>query len=416
MLHLAFVVVAQHIKPQAVPLQIGNLYQLCLYLAVLGRVQDALKHGVLYPLPIIHTLSRYPPQPPSSGGILRIHVICDQHQHSILTSTGTADTLTITANGKAFLHVVLEGAVPNLTISYREEIIERRMRLSQIVLTAYFAGVDIFTTAASSMAGRAALFLTAITRGRGHNPWGSSRVGAIAHLGGVYYSTHYVCPSIGRMAINDELAAFHNHTNFGKDTQRAFIFAGQTYGDVIEELKVRDEKKGTKLISYGEAYRSLTYPIHLLSCDQTGSLQLQIMATPDYRSKLSRLMLKTAFQPPPKDVPAWDALYKGRPFVIGVDMNLRRIDAAIKIAKKRECLPISLAALDGQGDAVLLSRYKDTGLATVYKVTGSILTELLGRPPSFYIPPRTQYLTEKGDVVDAPLIQTAGKTGRQGRK
>ncbi len=59
------------------------------------------------------------------------------------------------------------------------------------------------------------------------------------------------------MAINDELAAFHNHTNFGKDTQRAFIFAGQTYGDVIEELKVRDEKKGTKLISYGEAYRSL---------------------------------------------------------------------------------------------------------------------------------------------------------------
>ncbi|MDY3691387.1 MAG: hypothetical protein SO072_05390, partial [Dysosmobacter sp.] len=48
-----------------------------------------------------------------------------------------SNTLTITANGKAFLHVVLEGAVPNLTISYREEIIERRMRLSQIVLTAY---------------------------------------------------------------------------------------------------------------------------------------------------------------------------------------------------------------------------------------------------------------------------------------
>ncbi len=24
------------------------------------------------------------------------------------------------------------------------------------------------------------------------------------------------------MAVNDELAAFHNHTNFGKDTQCAF--------------------------------------------------------------------------------------------------------------------------------------------------------------------------------------------------
>ena len=327
-----------------------------------------------------------------------------------------SNTLTISESGKALLRVIFEGNIPNLTFSYHESVIVRRIRLSKLVLTAYHAGIDVFATSVNSIRYSSSMFLTAIARGKGRNPWGSARVGAIANLGGVYYSTHYVCPNIGRMAINDEITAFHNHTNFGKDTRRAFIFVGPTYGDVIEELRVRDEKRDTKLIRYGEAYHGLTYPIHLLSCDQTGSLQLQIMATPDYRAKLSRLMLKTAFQPPPKDVPAWDALYKGRPFVIGVDMNLRRIDAAIKIAKKRECLPISLAALDGQGDAVLLSRYKDTGLATVYKVTGSILTELLGRPPSFYIPPQTQYLTEKGDVVDAPLIQTAGKTGRQGRK
>ena len=327
-----------------------------------------------------------------------------------------SNTLTITANGKAFLYVVLEGAVPNLTISYREEIIERRIRLSQIVLTAYFAGVDTFTTTASGMAGRTSLFLTAITRGRGRNPWGSSRAGAIAHLGGVYYSTHYVCPGIGRMAVNDELAAFHNHTNFGKGTQRAFIFAGSTYADVIEELKVRNEKKDTKLIRYGEAYCGLTDPIHLLSCDKTGSLQLQIMSVPNYREKLARLMLKDAYQPPPEDVPAWDGLFNGSPFVIGVDMNLRRIDAAIKIAKARGCQPILLAALHGQGDAILLSRYKDTGRAKVYTVTEGVLAKLLDRPPSLYKPPRTQYLTGKGDVVDAPLIQTAGKTGGSPRK
>lgn len=55
------------------------------------------------------------------------------------------------------------------------------------------------------------------------------------------------------MAVNDELAAFHNHTNFGKDTQRAFLFAGASYADIIEELKVRDEKRDTKLIRYSEA-------------------------------------------------------------------------------------------------------------------------------------------------------------------
>ena len=218
------------------------------------------------------------------------------------------------------------------------------------------------------------------------------------------------------MAVNDELAAFHNHTNFGKDTQRAFLFAGASYADIIEELKVRDEKRDTKLIRYSEAYRGLHYPVHLLSCDETGARQLQIMAVPDYRVKLAKLMLRSAYRPPPEDAPAWDATYQNRPFVIGADMNLRRIDAAIASAKKRGCLPISLAALDAQGDAVLLRRYKDTGYAVIYKVTESVLTELFGHPPSLYLPPCTQYLTKKGDVVDAPLIQVDRKDRRSPRK
>lgn len=163
-------------------------------------------------------------------------------------------------------------------------------------------------------------------------------------------------------------------------------------------------------------YRGLHYPVHLLSCDETGARQLQIMAVPDYRVKLAKLMLRSAYRPPPEDAPAWDATYQNRPFVIGADMNLRRIDAAIASAKKRGCLPISPAALDAQGDAVLLRRYKDTGYAVIYKVTESVLTELFGRPPSLYLPPCTQYLTKKGAVVDAPLIQVDRKDRGSPRK
>lgn len=351
-----------------------------------------------------------------------LHSISTERERSNLTSLGLiklharSNTLTITEKGKTLLYAICGGDIPDLTFSYRETVIERRIRLSELVLTAYHAGVDVFTTSTGNMGNRPSLFLTSIARNYGRNPWGSARVGAIAHLGDVYYAAHYVCPGIGRMAVNDELAAFHNHTNFGRDTQRAFLFAGPTYNDVIEELKVRDEKKDTKLICYGEAYRELTYPIHLLSCDSTGSRQLQIMAVPDYRSKLTQLMLKSAYRPPPEDVIALDAVYNGTPFVMGADMNLRRIDAAIRAAKKRNCLPIALAALDGQGEAVLLSRYKDTGLATIYKVTDHVLTELFGHEPELYVPPRTQYLTGKGDVVDAPLIQADRKAGRSPRK
>lgn len=327
-----------------------------------------------------------------------------------------SDTLLLTNSGRAFLQAALEGDVPNLTLSYHDAAIERRVRLSSLMMTAYHAGINVFTITANSLAEHSTLFITAITRSRGHNPWGSARVGAIAHLGSTYYAAHYIYSGIGRMAVNDELAAFHNHTNFGKDTQRAFLFAGASYADIIEELKVRDEKRDTKLIRYSEAYRGLHYPVHLLSCDETGARQLQIMAVPDYRVKISKLMLRSAYRPPPEDAPAWDATYQNRPFVIGADMNLRRIDAAIASAKKRGCLPISLAALDAQGDAVLLRRYKDTGYAVIYKVTESVLTELFGHPPSLYLPPCTQYLTKKGAVVDAPLIQVDRKDRGSPRK
>lgn len=238
----------------------------------------------------------------------------------------------------------------------------------------------------------------------------------IVSLGGIYYAAHYVCSGIGRMAVNDELAAFHNHTNFGKNTQRAFLFAGSSYESVIEELKTQDEKRNEKLIRYGEAYHCLHAPIHLLSCDETGAQQLQIMTVPDYRVKLTRLMLRSAYQPPPEDIAAWDGLYNGHPFVVGADMDLRRIDTAVRTAKQHGCLPIALAALEGQGSAVLLQRYADPGCATVYKVTENVLSELLGRAPNLYVPPRTQFLTEKGDVVDAPLIKTPGKAGGPHRK
>ena len=320
-----------------------------------------------------------------------------------------SNTLLLTNRGRAFIEVVLNGIVQGLSISYHDAAIERRLRLSELVLTAYYAGVDVFTTSVSGDGGRPSLFITSITRNHGQNPWGSARVCAIVHLGETYYAAHYVCPGIGRMAVNDELSALHNHTNFGKDTRRAFLFAGPSYGCILEELKVRGKKSEGKLIRYSEAYRELHYPIHLLSCDETGARQLQIMAVPYYREKLARLMLRSAYQPPPEDAPAWDALYNGHPFVIGADMELRRIDAAIRMARERNCLPIALAALDAQGSAVLLARYADPGYATVYKVTDGVLTKLFGHAPALYEPPCTQFLTKKGDVVNAPLIKALGK-------
>lgn len=323
-------------------------------------------------------------------------------------------SFTLSRKGRSFLQEILP--LPDLTKSYHKDAVERRLRLTNLALTAYKGTVNIFLTTPEELSNSPSLFLSAITRRRGSNPWGSTRVAAIAHLGDLFCAVHYVCPGIGKIALTDELTAFSNQTARFPGAKRAFIFAGESYRDVLAELEA-DTQTDAKLISYGGAYQCLQLPIHLLSCDDTGAVQLQIMAQPDYRTRLARAALKEEYQPPPPDIPDWDAIYNGRPLVIAADMDLRRLDAAIQAARDRGLEQIAVAALEKQAKAVLIPRYQDTGQAKVFALTGEAISKVTGRPPVPYIPPRTQFLTKEGDVVDAPSIRIPGKAGGQaGRK
>jgi len=316
----------------------------------------------------------------------------------------------MTSKGASFLKDIFHDEIPPLAFSYHAHIIQRRLRLAPLMLTAYQGGIDIFTSSIKAMSKPPALFSSMITRSRGSNPWGSTRVAAIAHLGNTLYAIHYVCPGIGKLALTDELSAFTNQTCQFPRAQRAFIFAGESYAGILAELEVSGDAD-TKLIRYGDAYRSLQLPVHLLSCDDTGAVQLQIMSVPDYRRKLTQAALKGQYQPPPEDAPPWDAIFQGLPFVMAADMDLRRVDAAVRLAHGRGIRQTAIAALRGQAETVLFSRYRDTGLARVFILTDEAVSEVTSRPPVPYVPPRTQFVTPKGDVVDAPPIQAAGKAG-----
>lgn len=335
-------------------------------------------------------------------GLLRIHK--------------KSGALIMSKNGVSLLQTLFDDTPPKYPPSYHIAIIQRRLRLARLALTAYAGGVDICLSHNESLVSTPSMFLSTLTRERGSNPWGSTRVAAIAHLGELFCAVHYVCSGIGKIALTDELTAFSNQTARFPGAKRAFIFAGESYRDVLAELEA-DTQTDAKLISYGGAYQCLHLPVHLLSCDDTGAVQLQIMAQPDYRTRLARAALKEEYQPPPLDVPTWDAIYNGRPLVIAADMDLRRLDAAIQAARSRGLEQIAVAALEKQAKAVLIPRYQDTGLAQVFALTGEAISQVTGRPPVPYIPPRTQFLTKEGDVVDAPSIRIPGKAGGQaGRK
>lgn len=288
--------------------------------------------------------------------------------------------------------------------TYREPDIIRRLRLVQIVTTAYAAGVNIFLTKESELRSQPSLFLPFLHRNRGSNPWGSTRVAALLHTGNLMCAIHWVSPGIGCVALTDELTAFQNHTASIPAKQRAMIFAASSYEEILSELDTVQEKQNTRLQTYREVYDCLKLPLFLLPCNGTGCLQLRIMGVPNYRELLARIILKSHYAPPPAGRPMYDALYQGVPFVMAADMDLRRIDAAVEAARSDGISQIALAALPEQVEAVLNRRYRETGKARVFTITDAALRELLGSTVP-YAPPDLPFYTSEGSVLDVPPLK-----------
>ena len=288
--------------------------------------------------------------------------------------------------------------------TYREPDITRRLRLAQIVTTAYAAGVNIFLTKVSELRSQPSLFLPFLHRNRGANPWGSTRVAALLHTGDLMCAIHWVSPGIGCVALTDELTAFQNHTAAIPAKQRVIIFAASSYEEILGELDTGQEKQNTRLQSYREVYDCLKLPLFLLPCNGTGCLQLRILGKPNYRELLARIILKSHYAPPPAGRPMYDALYQGVPFVMAADMNLRRIDAAVETACSDGLSQIVLAALPEQVETVLNRRYRETGKARVFTITESALRELLGSTVP-YAPPDLPFYTSEGSVLDVPPLK-----------
>ena len=288
--------------------------------------------------------------------------------------------------------------------TYREPDITRRLRLAQIVTTAYAAGVDVFLTKESELQSQPSLFLPFLHRNRGSNPWGSTRVAALLHTGDLMCAIHWVNPGIGCVALTDELTAFQNHTAAIPAKQRVIIFAASSYEEILSELDTVQEKQNTRLQSYREVYDCLKLPLFLLPCNGTGCLQLRIMGVANYRELLARIILKSHYVPPPTNRAMYDALYQGIPFVMAADMDLRRIDAAVEAARSDGLSQIVLAALPEQVETVLNRRYRETGKARVFTITDAALRELLGSTAP-YAPPDLPFYTSEGSVLDVPPLK-----------
>ena len=317
------------------------------------------------------------------------------------------DAYVLTREGARFLDAHFTGLPPYVKPTYREAYIVRRLQVAHLVLTAYRAGISVFHPDIESLEQNGSFYLTSQSRGKGMNPWGSTRIAALIRLGKLVCGAHYVEGGIGKISLTDEMNALNNNTANLKDVTRGLIYTGENYDAILSALSESEEEAQAKRITYGDVFRRMQLPTFFVPSNQIGAQQLCMMAQPDYRVKMTQLALGSAGQPSPPDHPEWDAIYQGVPFVMAADMDFHRIDAAAESAIASGQGPIYLVALKGQED-VLRKRYKAEGLAQKVFTFSREKPEITAAL-ALYTPSERQFETEKGDVIHAPQISSLHK-------
>lgn len=318
-------------------------------------------------------------------------------------------SLTLTEKGHKCLETARVVCPERIPFSYREDLLQRRIRTSHFVLTAYRAQADPFTTALNELSKNPALFLPVINRGRTRNLWGSSRVAALVRMGNLYCGAYSVYSGVGKINLEDERKTVSNCAGNLKGVQTAFLFAGESYAAVLSELERKDETAEGRLLSYGEAWRRSPLSVHLVACNEVGAVQLRLMAQPDYRRRLAQAGLGQNYIPAPPELPHCDGMLRGVPFVIAADMDLHRLDAAYLEAKQAGFETIAAAALKGQIEGALRMRYR--GKVKLFTITDETLASAFGDTLPLRSPEHGPYLDAEGGVLDVPLIQSYRKAG-----
>ena len=86
-------------------------------------------------------------------------------------------------------------------------------------------------------------------------------------------------------------------------------------------------------------------------------------------------------------------------------MDLRRLDAAIQEVHHCGYDTLSIVIFGEQTSVVLQTFQNERDILRTFRLKEETLAELFGQPRPLYTPSPTQYLTEKGAVIRAPLIQ-----------
>lgn len=305
---------------------------------------------------------------------------------------------------------------------YREsgrQVLSRRENSARVMLTLLLAGVDVFTSDVTQLTGEAAYLPSSVIRRagvkRGRKLAGNTRFTGLGSNGHVFY---YVADPQATVAPQDLL--YHKYemntvnkilaqsrSNSPVVTCPEVVYMGADYHTLVTAMTAPTGDKAT----YRSAYDKFTMPVYLCPCDPDGAFQMRVMLQPDYRARLIGAMLDAPMPNP--FYPGCDGTLDNEPFILAIDMDLRRITDMARTARSvgvkahifaRQCqcealrviLPVS---------GVQFYAISDDDIKSVFSFQ-SFLTE----------PPIKPYVTKGGEYVHDETIRVCREARKANQK
>jgi hypothetical protein len=280
----------------------------------------------------------------------------------------------------------------------------RRLETASIMLTCLRAGMDVLPSDVYALAGQPVFLPSFLLRERGGtggtNLMNAASSSGFGHFGDAAYMFFRVGRESKGMYLANELSHLHNLSSVFGRIPSAMIFAGKSYAEVYARVqKSLMPKAGTGFVDYREVYAGAEIPIKLLSCDETGALQLAVMSRPSYKADISRTAFDSSWIMQDDDIPEADGRVRDMPLIMGVDMDIRRAKRIWEAAERLGRKEVLLAALPGQLHSLYIGLLPKSGIVTPLAVETDLLFSAFGKDFSLYNPASLPAKDREGNYI-----------------
>lgn len=260
--------------------------------------------------------------------------------------------------------------------------LERRLQSARATMLFYRAGFNVYVDRIADLAESPSYLpsnaLRRDTTSSTTRVFGGARYVGIAHDTGSAYLAHYIDDAM--MYFSSEMRMF-NTVTAPYACRPAVLYLHTNYLNAVHLLTghkafARAKNRGSDAATYRVAAERTEYPLHIIETTDVGARQLLMLRKQDYRARLTQYALQSEqYLPPLDDAPMLDALLGMTPMIVCVDMDLTRIRAAVKYARKRGLPSLAVVALPRQLDALALW-FEDLYPIELYAIEETALEEI----------------------------------------